>query len=420
MTVNYRKKLKRFFLFPAQRLWISFELFNRNGLVNHAAACAYGFLLSAAPVLLSIAFFVSRALAAAPGLVEELHRQIGILFSAFNVHDHVENFLGFSASGLFGLIPVFMILWSARLCAISIQRGFRVIFPGHRSMVGNRLLTVGLGFLTILYVFVILLGLLLVLRLHNFLEYLVHFNRIFFLASLGVLAFVLYRFVPVNPPKIKHIIPAVLVCVCFFLVFSTAFSWLIGPGRYDLLYGTLGRLFLFLVNVYFFFLFFFFGAQLVHVLGASDALLFARFRKHHSKQAPRRLLANKLFAVPSEALEKFIGFYKKGDIVFSRHSQGKEVYYILSGKAGVYMDSECQNRIAVIEETHFFGEMESVLPEGRLASIKAETDLSVMILPSELFNNILQIDPDTDINLIKSLSQRLKTANERMMDQQKN
>jgi uncharacterized BrkB/YihY/UPF0761 family membrane protein len=35
-----------------QRLWITARFFNTNGLANHAAAGAFGFLLSAAPVLL--------------------------------------------------------------------------------------------------------------------------------------------------------------------------------------------------------------------------------------------------------------------------------------------------------------------------------------------------------------------------------
>ena len=59
--------------------------------------------------------------------------------------------------------------------------------------------------------------------------------------------------------------------------------------------------------------------------------------------------------------------------------------------------------------------MESFISEGRVASIKAETDLSVIILPSELFHTILQIDPDTDKNLIKTLSERLKSADQQIM-----
>ena len=87
------------------------------------------------------------------------------------------------------------------------------------------------------------------------------------------------------------------------------------------------------------------------------------------------------------------------------------MYYIVSGKAGVYLDEECRNRIALIDENHFFGEMEFIQSEGRSASIKAETDLSVLILSRPLFRSILKNDPDTNQNLILDLSERLRSTN---------
>jgi len=247
-----------------------------------------------------------------------------------------------------------------------------------------------------------------------------------------------YHFVPVNPPKLKHTIPSVVICILFYMVFSTCFTLIINPGRYSLIYGALGRLFLFLINVYFFFLFFFFGAQMILVLDFSDALLFIRYRTFHSRRSSpsnqtagensdkvfkrgafRRIFPfspnNKLFSSVPGPLEKYLRTYKKGETVITQGSRDKESYYIISGRVGVYLDIEFKKRVALIETAHFFGEMETITSEERVASIRAETDLTVLRLPPELFHTILRFDPDTDQNIIKTLSERLKSLDKQVI-----
>ena len=418
-----REKIKNLCLLLLQRLWITFELFNRDGLMNHAAACAYGFLLSAAPALLFISFVVSRALFASPELAENLLGQIGLLFGIFDIENPIRNFLSSANFGLAGLFSVITIFWTARLCTLSVQRGFGVIFPGRRSALRDNIATLGLGLLAMFVIFIILFGLRLAVNFYDpsgpasakfFAPIILNSARILLLLCLTLLTLVAYRFFPAAPQKGINIIFGVLVCIIFYRIFNMGFTLLISPDRYNLIYGALGRLFLFLVNVYFFFVFFFFGAQWIHVLGISDALLFARFRQVHEKRPPSKSLLDKLFAAPPAPLSKYMVFYKKDDIVFLLRSRGQEVYYILSGKAGVYLDNETQNRIAFIDEGHFFGEISSLASDtktGRAATIKAETDLSVLALPLELFNVILRIDPNTDHNLITTLSKQLKSAN---------
>ena len=423
---RFREKIKDFFLLLLQRLLITLQLFNQNGLMNHAAACSYGFLLSAAPALLFIAFVVSQALSASPELAEVMLGQLGALFGIFEAGNLIENFLSSSNSGLAGLVSVVSIFWTARLCALSVQRGLGVVFPGPRSVLRDNAVTLGLGLFAMFVIFITLLGLRFAVGLYNstgfsslsiFAPVLILSARIFLMLALALMALAAYRFFPANPPKVKTIIPGVLACIIFFRIFTAAFSLIINPDRYNLLYGTLGRLFLFLVNVYFFFVFFFFGAQLIHALSVSEALLFARFRQVHSMSLPSKSLFDRAFAALPGSLKKYVSFFKKDDTVFAMHSQGHEVYYILSGKAGVYLDSEGRSKVAVVDEMNFFGEMSSFASDskgGRAASIKAETDLSVLVLPPALFHAILQVDPNTDKSLIKTLSEHLKSANQQI------
>ena len=127
------------------------------------------------------------------------------------------------------------------------------------------------------------------------------------------------------------------------------------------------------------------------------------------------MILDKLFAVLPEPLKKYARSYKEGEIVFTHDSFGQETFYILSGNAGVYIDKKCRKQIALVHKAHFFGEMASISSKKkRAASIKAETDLSVLIIPPALFQLILKIDPDTDRNLIKTLSERLQSVDEHL------
>jgi membrane protein len=421
MTAN--SYFKNFVLLILQRLWLTFELFNKNGLMNHAAACAYGFLLSAAPALLFISFIVSRILSVSPEVLESMLGQIDLLFGVFDAKSLIINFLSFSNSGLAGLISVLVIFWTTRLCALSIQRGLGVVFSGTRSVIKDNAITFGIGLFAMFIIIIALIGMRTAIIFFNSFEFvsktaiapfLDFAARAFFMFSLALLAMAAYRFYPKRRQRFKYILVGALVCIIFYRIFAAGFALIINPNRYNLLYGTLGRLFLFLVNIYFFFVFFFFGGQLINILSLSDAMLFIRLRQVYSKGKQSDTYFDKLYATLTKPLKKYYAFYKEGDPVFSINSHGKEVYYILSGKAGVYLDKEFKNKISIINEHNFFGEMASITSDERAASIKAETDLSVLILPPGLFREILHLDPNIDQSLIKILSQQLKFVNQQM------
>ena len=443
------KRVKNAALLLLQRLWITMELFSKNGLVNHAAAGAFGFLFAAAPALLIISFFIYRAFAAYPELTVGLFQSNSFLSGIINLSDLINNYLTYTGPGLAGLISAVAILWTVCICALSIQRGLLVIFPRSRSKPlrkGGMVLV--LSFIIILFMFISLLGSKLTVYFHNFIGFpvfgpinsllLVLPVRVFLIVYLPLMTLVAYRFVPPVPPKMKHVIPGTIICIIFYRLFSTAFSLIIGPDRYNLLYGTLGRLFLFLINIYFFFWFFFYGAQMIMTLHHSDTLLFIRYRYAHYKKINSELLdknnlpsnflghlkslprlpvvvRDMLFRNIPDPLKKTLRTYKEGTTVFPKGSKGHSVYYIISGNAGVYLDTELQNRIATVKPGYFFGITEIITPEGRANSLKAETDLTVMKLPAGLFHNIIKMDPETDQNIMKTLSEQIKTLNKRVM-----
>jgi membrane protein len=420
------KKIKEVILFMIQRLWISYEQFLKNGMANHASAGAYGFLLSAAPALLIIYFIITRVIIASPELMFILFQEIGSLSGIIDANDLADNFFKASHPGIGGFFSVLIIFWSGRICALSVRRGLGVIFSGPKtSPLKDMAITFGMESLIILYIFIIIFGSQ-TAKVVSILPDIPAFSsfsfralmlpvRVVYFASLPLITLAAYRSASSKSIKWKYLISGVITCVIPYEIFARVFMLLVKPDRYNLLYGTMGMLFLFLVNVYFFFFFFFFGAQLAVVMDSTDALIFTRFRQLHSRNVPPKSPLNKLFSSSIGVLKKYIKIYKQGEVIFRLGSPGKEVYYILNGDVGVYLDNECQNRISAIGRTHFFGEMENSPAEGRSATIKAETDLSVMILPYELFRKVLKSDPDTDQKLIKDLSERLRAADKQVI-----
>ena len=444
-----KKHKKNLLLLFVQRLWITMELFSKHGLKNHAAAGAFGFLFAVAPALIIISFFVNRAFIASPELTRELFQSNNFLSGFINPIDLVNKFLSYSGPGLAGIISSIAIVWTVWLCALSIQRGILVIFPRSHSKPFRKFLVVlALAFIIILFIFIMLVGSRFAFNFYSFsgfpvfgplnASFLALPIRILQMVYLPLMTLAAYRFIPQNPPKMKHIIIGVALCIIFQQIFSAGFALIIGPDRYNMLYGTLGRLFLFLINVYFFFTFFFYGAQMIMTLHHSDALLFIRFRSVHFPKVNHGFAGNKkqpgkistlfdvvmrlplffkdiLFKNIPGPLKKYLKTYKEGETVFLKGSKVQEVYYLVSGEAGVYLESEFQNRITVVKPGHFFGVMEVIIPQDRVNSIKAETDLSVMRLPTGVFHAIIRMDPDTDQNIIKTLSERIKTLNKRVV-----
>jgi membrane protein len=416
-----------------QRVWISFQLYGKNGLANHAAAGAYGFLLAAVPALLMVAFILSITLRSSPEMAAQFITQIDFLEDVFDIRGLVKNFLAMSRTGLAGLMFVISTFWSALLFAPSLQRGLKVIFFDSEKERLTRTIFVMLVLecSVIVFAFIMVFSSQLAILIHHAL-YLFPIElesvsrlvkTVLPLLSLGLFCYIAYRMVPSPRPSRIAGLAGALICVAAFGVLSLVFRLVLNTARYYALYGSLAGLIILLVNVYFFFVFFFFGAEMTFVIEAFDALLFvkirqiqARNRKRHKNHSlsRNRGIEQMIFASADGHLLKYIRSYQQGAIIFHRGEQSNDVYYILSGTVGIYLTESAPwtEKIGTIRQDNFFGEMGHVLSQGRSATIIAESDVVVMALPPAVFSRILKIDQDTDGKVIRTLSERLKNADE--------
>ena len=434
------KKIKTAAKTFTQHLFITLQFFDRNGLANHAAAGAYGFLLSAAPMLLIASFFLIRAFQAAPEAALALLQNIPFLDIAFDEYWPAVDFLIATPPGIPAFVSMISILWAGRIFAVSLHRGLKIVFTGtkKRNPVQDNLITLGIEFMILIIMLAMILGSRTALRLYDAAGFFPDTRFMYFLAylfghwafqfvALVSLLYLAYRLIPANPPGKLSALWGSIFCVVAYGAAAMLLEMLLRQPRYNFLYGTLAELVILLVNVYFFFLFFFFGGQFAAITNSFEALLFLRLRENTTvatgnDQPPAPKPIRRLFSSVDGKLKKYYRFYLEGETVLSKGDDGTEVYFLLEGEVEVLIPSPngpdnsggTESSVGTLKSGSFLGEMSYLLSEGRTATIVAKTDVSALALPAHLFDAIIGNDPNLDRSIIENLSRRIKRSNERI------
>jgi membrane protein len=434
--------LRRLILFAKARLQcfvITLQFFGENSLANHASACAYGFLLSVAPALMLVSFFLFTALDLFTWGGEGYNPQVlaaqisnipfleGVLSETWLVNQ-LPSFAesGMQLRGMAGLVSIVCIFWAGRVFALSLQRGLKTIFTGtkKRNPLTDNMAVLLVELAVLVSVMLMLLFSQSARHIYEifsyfpivpiFLSILTRYNIHFvFLFILALLFYLICRYFVANGPSRRSAFWGSFCFVFSYAVLSRILTMLLDQTRYNFLYGTLGKLVTLLVQVFFFFMFFFVCAQLASVLDSFDALLFIKLHQARSKKKKRLGPLDKLFFSAEGRLQKYFRSYPGGMTIFSREDAGKEVFYLLEGEVEVFMLSENSGgKPFVLNEGDFFGEMGYFLSENRSATTKARYDVSVLVLPPVLFDEMLKHDTAMGRTIIEHLSGRLKTMNE--------
>ena len=418
-----------------QHIFITLEFFLGNGLANHAAAGAYGFLLSAAPMLLLVSFFLIRAFRAAPESAVALLQSVPFLDAAFDYQWPALDFLIAAPPGLPAVVSLLGLLWAGRIFAVAIQRGLKVVFAGpkRRNPLKDNLVTLAIEFLLLALTLAAMLGSRTAMRLYDAAGFLpeavlAHFpagvfgHALFRLAALGLVLYLAYRAIPANPPAKLPALWGSVFCVALYGLVAAALGMMLGQPRYNFIYGALGDLAVALVSVYFFFLCFLLGAQFAAVAGGFDTLFFLRLREARSSPAGKSFDPWRgLFSRADGRLEKYRRTYQKGETVLSKGDDADGVYFLLEGEVEVLLppgegpdEASAPSSVGTLKPGSFIGEMGYLLSEERSATIVAKTDAAALELPHAMFGEIVGSDSGLDKAIIENLSRRIKKGNERI------
>ncbi len=419
-------KLRSALTLFGQRAMMTADLFGRNEMANHASAGAYGFLLSTAPAVLIAAFILARALRTSPEGAARMLDSLMMLGTAFNAREIAVGFLTTPLAGFSGFIALANLVWTARVFALSLQRGIRVVFadPPGGAPIRQQLMTFAVEGAAVLYLLAFVLS-------SRFLASLIRDAEAAGMGATGsaaanaatallqilettLVVYFAYRMLPKVKPGRKAAFQGAVFCAAAFAVASFAFRSIVNLSRYDIVYGVLGGLIVALANVYFFFMFFFLGAQLAFVTDSFDSLVFSRLRRIKSG-VDASSLEHRLFSAPERLIAKYARSYNAGQRLFEKGDRGKDVFFVLDGEVSISLaENPHAPALATIQKGGFFGEMAYLLSEARTAYATAHTDATILVLPPVLFDRLLRDDNLTSRQVIDSLSMRLKGMNERL------
>ena len=105
--------------------------------------------------------------------------------------------------------------------------------------------------------------------------------------------------------------------------------------------------------------------------------------------------------------------YNEDDYVFYQGDEGDELYVVLTGKVGIYINSFEGSHIKVAEigPGSFFGEMSVIDDQPRSASVVAEVDTLALAINKSNFQLFISKQPLLAYKIMKGLSIRIRNLN---------
>jgi CRP-like cAMP-binding protein len=108
---------------------------------------------------------------------------------------------------------------------------------------------------------------------------------------------------------------------------------------------------------------------------------------------------------------------KKGQVLINEGDESDCVYILVAGELAIYKydrESQRHNVIAHVAPGEMVGEMSFLDNLPRSASVKATTDCDVQMMNRTSFNDLMLTQDKFIQNLIRTLSDRLRKANQKI------
>ncbi len=397
------------------------RLFVKNELQNHAAATAFYFLLSAAPLVLLISY-AAQALAR----LAETSNLATILLAAFFSQFHLDELMamGFIPSGAqaaVGGVSLLTLVLSSRGLVNAVQSAFRVIFPDDSK---RRLIvswTLPLIVIPTLFTLVILAVL-----VQGVLEFLANdallgaaraqvlqaLNSVLALLALWGVVFASYWRLPVHHPRARLAMLFALFATLTLTLLSAGFGLFFSIEKYRAVYGALGGVVFVLIGAYFACLTFYFWAQCLYALTKVDVAALERLFLGDSAAADNRL-DGWVFGRANRLLDRYGKTYAPGDYLIREGESTECAFFLYTGRVGLYKAGAGQERkLGTLDSGELFGEMAYLLKEPRTASVVAETEVTALALPPEMLEELMRYSAPLARRIIGTLCLRLQRMNQ--------
>jgi len=413
------KEIQFFF----QKFMLTSSLFLKNELVYHAAATAFFFLLSIAPIFLILLLTFNKYLASFPNISDEFFAFLKNINANIDKDFLVRIGLINVKAKVAGIIGLLNLLWAGCWILTAIQKGLEIVFKSQKirtTLVMNVLsllaLTVMLGLAFLAAVISIGLNFIQAMMVDNFFfmklisSFMPVMKDLLPFLSTFLLIFLSYRFVPGTKPTTLSSLKGAFWCALAVILLHLLMARFLSVTRFNIIYGVLGSLILMLLWVHFTFVLFFYFAEYTYVSDNIDSLTIGRMYFFRLQpDIKKKKIERFLFKHPKRVFEKYARHHQAGETVFREGDHTTDIFYVYRGRIGIYrLIEETQQRFASVEAGEIFGEMAYLLKEKRMATAISETESTILVISADIFEELLQVNQPFARDVILQLSNRLR------------
>jgi membrane protein len=228
----------------------------------------------------------------------------------------------------------------------------------------------------------------------------------------GVIYLVLRRMPLRRPPVVSTLVVSGLATLTWGLLF-VGFGHFYRVEKYQAVYGALGGVVFILIGAYLACLAFYFWAQFLYALTKVDvAALEKLFLGGKGRQGANKL-DNIVFGRANRLLAKYGRTFADGDTLIVEGDVSLDAFFLYSGKVGLFKDIGGQEkRLGELAAGELFGEMAYLLNEHRTATVRAEGDVTALVLPPEMLEELMRYSAPLARRIIGSLAGRLMRMNQ--------
>ena len=404
-----------------QTAYTASRLFVKNELQNHAAATAFYFLLSTAPLVLLLTYGTQYLAKLAETSVPAV-MLLAALYDQFRLNELADlGVIPRQAQITAGGVGLLTLLLSIRGLVKAVQSAFRVIFPdeSRRPFALNwalPLIVVPLVFGLVLVAMVAqatltffanveLLGALRGTLLKSA-------NVLVILSLVWSLFYMALRWLPLaRPPHKTTLLVSALATLSLAALFY-GFGLFFRVERYQALYGALGGVVFILIGAFAACTIFYFWAQFLYALTKVDVAALERlFLSGEGHGASK--LETLVFGRANRLLAKYGRGFAPGETLIAEGDTSKDAYFLHAGQVSVYKRfPDGEKHLADVNEGHLMGEMAYLLNEPRTASIRAKTEVTALVLPPGMLEELMRYSAPLSRRIIGTLAQRLMRMNE--------
>ncbi|MFE8071372.1 cyclic nucleotide-binding domain-containing protein [Marinobacteraceae bacterium S3BR75-40.1] len=105
--------------------------------------------------------------------------------------------------------------------------------------------------------------------------------------------------------------------------------------------------------------------------------------------------------------------HRAGTRLVTQGTPSDQVYTLMRGRARVELEGV---QVGTVEEGEIFGVLSALVDSPHTAHVIAETDVTVMSVPSTEFIRLVQAQPETFMRLLRTLSRHIGELNRRLID----